>query len=221
MKFSIKKMIRVFISLPKTLYFNIRIFDLKTALKMPTFIAYDVTLSSLKGKVILPKDVSTFMVKIGLGGSEGVTCGKGYFKNNGIIQFKGKASFGKGVSIRVDQGMVCFGNNFSCNRNCFISVSNQMSFGNNTLLGFNISIRDSDGHKVYYNGNMSDEKGVVDIGNHVWIASDVKILKNTIIADDSVICGGSCLWGDFSSNPCSLIGGYPSKVIRENIKWEE
>lgn len=87
-------------------------------------------------------------------------------------------------------------------------------------MGWNITIRDSDGHKIIENNSYKDENGKIILGNHVWICSEVKILKNTFIGDNSVIGYNSCVVG--LKSPCnSLCVGYPAKVIKNNINWEK
>lgn len=57
------------------------------------------------------------------------------------------------------------------------------------------------------------------IGEHVWIASYVDVLKGVNIPDGSVIAYRSCVTKAFNEKG-SLIAGYPAKVIRDNIEWK-
>lgn len=69
---------------------------------------------------------------------------------------------------------------------------------------------------------MSHEKPShkpVHIGNHVWIASEVKILKGVSIADGCVIALGSIVTKSFDEENI-LIGGFPAKKIQDNVSWK-
>ena len=58
----------------------------------------------------------------------------------------------------------------------------------------------------------------VEIGNHVWIAAFVDILKGVNIPSDSVVAYRSCVTKPFF-NEHSLIAGYPAKQIKEQVNW--
>lgn len=219
----LKKFFRLVISIPKTIYFNFRVLPFNQAIKLPVFIAYDVELGSLDGVICIEMQTfRPFIIKYCLGGSEGVIARKGYFscgKESKII-FKGRASFGAGTSIRVDCGKIVFGNNFSANKNCFFSCSKKICFGSEVLMGFNISVRDSDGHSVYYNDQKKANLADIKIGDCVWIASNVDILKGTIIENGSIVAYRSCVVGGCFQENC-LIGGYPAKILRRNVYWKK
>jgi acetyltransferase-like isoleucine patch superfamily enzyme len=126
----------------------------------------------------------------------------------------------KGSSIRVSGGRLTIGNNFYMNKNCFISCSEKISIGENVLLGWNVNIRDSDGHEIIYNGESKKSIKPVIIGNHVWIASFSDILKGVFLPNDSVIGYRSCVTKGFGESHC-LIVGCPAKVVRKNIDWNK
>ena len=120
--------------------------------------------------------------------------------------------------MRVD-GKVTFGKNFSTNKNCFLSCTENVCFGDDVLLGWNVAIRDSDGHHVTCNGDKKQDRAEIVIGNHVWKASEVHILKGVTIGDNCIIGYRSTVTRSFPQNNI-LLGGYPAKVLKENINWE-
>ena len=216
-----------FLSLPKTLLFNLAVFPFRIAIKLPVLIAYNVKLANLnKGCIEIKGEVSRYMIRINMyDGSGGVNSSlkkSGYFDVKGKIIFNGKANFATGVSIRVDdQGELIFGDNFNCNMNCFLSCSNKVTLGNDVLLGWSINIRDSDGHNVFDLDDRNVETNIskpVSIGNHVWVASNVDILKGVNIPDDCVVGYRSCVTKNFEEKNC-IIAGYPAKVVKRNINW--
>ena len=103
-----------------------------------------------------------------------------------------------------------------------LPVGQWLTVGDDVLLGWRVNIRDSDGHSIY--DDITKIKNPIQknitIGNHVWIASYVDILKGTEIKDNSVIAYRSCVLSKFDKANC-IIGGYPAKILRENINWEK
>ena len=209
------------ISLWKSLLFNLKSFGIN-GISFPVLISRKCRLD-IHGKVKLT-NYRFNKVAIGFGGSVGVVENRySYFgiSKGATVIFKGKAGISSGNSIRVDSGVLVIGDKFSTNKNCFIACSKGIAIGDDVTLGWNVNIRDSDGHKV---GELNDSQldygyAPVNIGNHVWVCSHSHVLKGTSIPDDSVVAYGSLTTKTFEK-PNSLIGGSPAKVIKENIRWE-
>lgn len=203
---------------------NLKNFDFRMAVKMPILISHKVKIASInKGNIELnSQKIKPFMIKIGIEGVEGVAEDrKGFLllgKKSKVI-FNGRASLSKGISIRCSNGKINFGKNFYSNCNLSIICAEEISFGNDVLLGWNIDIRDCDGHTVYVNNQKKDGKRAVYIGNHVWIGAYVDILKGTHISDGSIVAYRSCVLNLFDEQNI-LIGGYPAIKLQEKVKWE-
>lgn len=211
-------------SFPRSFLINWKLFGFKNAIICPILISKKVECVGLsKGKIVLNSDSKyRGMVRVGFDGFLGVADNKkGYFiiGEKGSIAFCGSAVFGKGSSIRVDAGVLRVGTNICCNKNCFISCTSGISFGNDVLIGWNTSIRDSDGHVIMHDSIEKEPLSPVQIGNHVWIASEVDILKGVEIPDDCVVEYRSYVTKGFSKPHC-LIGGYPARVIQTGISWK-
>ena len=70
-----------------------------------------------------------------------------------MVVFNGKTCISKGSNVVVRQGAsLNFGGNFFCNANCNILANRGISFGDNVLMGWNITILDNDGHPTYWKG---------------------------------------------------------------------
>lgn len=210
------------ISIIKSLVYNIRLFGFRVGIKCPILFSSQIKVQGLsKNKIKLPKSPKRFGICIGFGGSNGVSSNKGYLSigHTGTIVFKGRASFGAGASIRVDSGTLTIGKNFSANKNVFISCTDSIKIGDNVLFGWNVNVRDSDGHRVYVSGKANPDLKPVIIGNHVWAAANVDILKGVIIGDNSVIAYRSCVLKPMKGENL-LIAGYPAKVVRDNVEWK-
>ena len=222
------KFLRLLLSLPKTIYFNLKVFPIKKAVRLPVLVSYNVRLGKLyKDSILLPESISMFMIKFNWDrGSEGVAAqtystGYLYISSSGSIEFKGRASFAIGMSIRIDDGNLVIGNQFFSNKNCSISCSKRIVIGDNALLGWNVTIRDSDGHAIYHLSEQSSPinppKPVI-IENKVWIGSNVTLLKGVTIMKGSVIGYNSCVTKSVLV-PNAIIAGYPAIIVRESIEW--
>ncbi|MBD3750809.1 MAG: hypothetical protein IE931_15140 [Sphingobacteriales bacterium] len=56
------------------------------------------------------------------------------------------------------------------------------------------------------------------IGQHVWIADNVTVLKGVSIGKSSVIGINSTVTKNVSDNMIAV--GNPAKIVKENINWE-
>lgn len=208
-------------SLPKTLYFNFRCFPLRTAIKLPVFVHHSFKLILQQPHISFSKTarIRPFIVRFGSRGSKGV------IPNNhgcicvekGTVEFGGFATFAFGSSIRVS-GNLKIGRNFSANRNSFIACSKSVFIDDDVLTGWDISIRDTDGHTVTQNGIPKLSQKEVVIGKHVWICSYAHILKGVTIGDGSIVGYRATVTKSLPENNC-LIVGFPAKVVQNNVEW--
>lgn len=101
------------------------------------------------------------------------------------------------------------------NRYCKIRCYDEISIGHHVAISENFTIWDSDAHEI-----VGDEKksGKIVIGDEVWIGTNVTILKGVTIGNGAIIAAGSLVNKDVPEN--CLVGGIPTKVLRNNIKWK-
>lgn len=224
----IGKLIKMIISFPKTAYLNLRLFPFITAIKFPIITTYDAVLHDVvRGSCAIEGDIRTGMIQLGWGsGSVGVPgiTEKTQWSVRGKIIFKGSAKLARGSSVRVDpDGELILGDHFACNKNCFLTAEKRIVIGDNATLGWNVNIRDSDGHSIF---GMDDPEAKtmnapeeVKIGNHVWICSYTDILKGVTIPNECVVAYRSCCVKSFTKEN-TIIAGSPAKIVRENIMWK-
>lgn len=213
----------------KSIIFNYKVFPLKLAIKVPIFVGDSLKWNKLKKGAIIIKNnnISTGMIKIGTdNGSYGVQCNKDSYisidKDSHII-FRGKARFARGVSLRCDEGgIIDVGNNVSFNQNFFCASNSTVKIGNDLMGGWNITIRDCDGHPIFPVGSDIAYEGVkpIEIGNHVWVGSEVTLMKGSKIPDESIVGWGSLVTHDLAQKSNVSIVGVPAKVVKVNIRWE-
>lgn len=214
--------IRKLLAIPRSLLINLRLFGIKKGIKMPLLIANKVKFRCPNKNSIVFKGGDK-RVYIGFGGSEGISNSSSMIKisKKGKIIFRGSTNFSEGISIRVDSdGILDIGNNFYCNKNCNISVTKKVTIGNDVIWGWDVNVRDSDGHKIIINNIVKKNLKSVNINNNVWIAAKVDILKGVTIPSDCVVAYRACVTKSIQSKN-ALIAGFPAKTIQENIKWSK
>ena len=96
--------------------------------------------------------------------------------------------------------------------------------GDNCMFSTGILIRVSDGHTILNKTsgkpiNAPVSPGGIEIGNRVWLGTDVCILKNVKIPDDTVVGIRSVVTKSFEE-PNTIIAGIPAKVVKRNIIWD-
>ncbi|SMC62869.1 acyltransferase [Cellulophaga tyrosinoxydans] len=99
--------------------------------------------------------------------------------------------------------------------------NSKITIGDDCLFAYDIDIRTGDSHSIIdtkSNKRINFAKDVC-IGNHVWVASHVSILKGVNIAANTVIATRSTVTKSFDRENI-LIGGSPSKILKEDINWD-
>ena len=117
----------------------------------------------------------------------------------------------------------------SCNQNAKISIGERTTIGYHTFLFASNSIRIGDdcliapfvyivdgnhqAKKEYKINEQPNETAPIAIGNDVWIASNVTILKGINISDGAIIAANSVVNTDVE--PYAIYGGTPARKIGE------
>lgn len=96
-----------------------------------------------------------------------------------------------------------------------------ITVGSDCLFAQDVTIRSTDGHKIY---NMDKSERLnnsrdITIGNHAWLAKGCSILKGTVIGNDVVVATNAIVNKEINKDNC-IIGGIPAKVLKEDIVWE-
>lgn len=95
-----------------------------------------------------------------------------------------------------------------------VICEHQITIGDYVLIGEQVTIMDSDQHRLSGSGAIS---APISIENHVWIGANVTILKGVSIGRGSVIAAGSLVTRDVP--PGKLAAGVPARVLRP-VTWE-
>lgn len=121
--------------------------------------------------------------------------------------------------------------------NCKVKVGSQSTFeevhiaatepksnitiGRDCMFATGIEVRTGDSHSLLDNttGNRINYAKDVVIGDRVWVASNVSLLKGSEILSNSVVATRAVVVSKFNE-PNILIAGIPAKKIKDNINWD-
>lgn len=101
------------------------------------------------------------------------------------------------------------------------ALNTEISIGSNCMLSYGLFFRTSDGHVIYdiEKKQQINSPANIKIGEHVWIGSDCKILKGTVVPANCIVGTDSVLTKDYEAQN-SVITGMPAKIIRSNVNWD-
>lgn len=215
------RFLKIAISIPRTLWFNIHYLPARQAVKFPIWIANNVRIKELhRGCLELHGKLKVGLIRIGYHEADGVdTCSVHTVINvakSGRLVFKNDAHIGQGAIIRVnDNGKITFGDNFAISGTTSIIASKSITFGDDVQLSWNSLIMDSDAHKIFdSSGNWINQSKEINIGNKVWIAANTTIMKGVNIADNVIIAANSMVNKSFAESGV-IIGGQPARPIKK------
>ena len=169
---------------------------------------------------IIVNKASKYSINIGChNGSYGLrrTKTQFYIYDNAQVIFNGNAIISKGSNIIARKNAsLSFGDSFFCNSNCNILANKGIYLGNNTLMGWNITIMDSDGHRIIYNNTEQESCKEVYIDNHCWIGSYPSILKGVKLDKNTVIPYGAIIHKSTNGYTNTI---FMNKILKNNVEW--
>lgn len=147
------------------------------------------------------------------------------FNGKGVIDIKKTAKFGykftQGfyssygyIEARNKRSKIVIGDNVWINNNIsLVSEGKGIEIGDNSLIGHDVEIIDSDFHELLPTHRIDGipRTGKVLIRKNVFIGNYVRICKGVTIGENSVIGIGSVVFNDIPSN--CIASGNPAKVI--------
>lgn len=201
-----------------------KVFALRDALKIPINISHNVKVGKVKkGCIELRGTIRHNMVYIGHQGFSAIADTQGliHIEEGGKMILNCSARFAQGVRLWIDKDATfSVGKNFYCNKNCLFRVMDNVSFGDDVLMGWDIEFNTADGHQICVDGKEKMSHASVAIGNHVWIGSHVRVAKGAVIPNQCVVAQASLVNKRFEKEHV-LIGGIPAQVVREGVEWKE
>lgn len=214
---------RLHFNFTKTLYFNFRVFNFKTAIQLPVWLYGHIQLEGIHRGCVVLQQYKTGGVRIG-GWHTQI-----YGHSNRCISFlriRGKLVLGKnvilqqGIIISVnDNATLSIGNNVHFNERCTIHSKLKITINDNCRFGWNVQILDSDFHYMVNKGKLTYRNAPVVIGNNVWVTNSVSVMKGTYLPAYTVVASNSLVNKNFKEmGEHCMIGGVPAKYITNGVE---
>lgn len=128
----------------------------------------------------------------------------GTLRTSGVVLFGGtRIELYRGASISIGEGSFI-------NRNTSILAETSVSIGDYVLVGWDVTITDTDEHDW---PGLGARTAPIVIGDHSWIGARSIILKGVTIGEGAVVAAGSVVTRDVA--PYTLVAGSPAKPIRD------
>lgn len=121
----------------------------------------------------------------------------------------------------VDYGCnIKFGKAFYANFNCTFLDPTLITFGDNVMLGPNVTFT-TVSHPTDPKRRITAEEYAepITVGNNVWFASNVVVLPGVTIGDGAVIAAGAVVRNNVAAN--TVVAGIPARVIKTYETEEE
>ena len=138
-----------------------------------------------------------------------------WVKYNGFVRVRSHARFEKGMQVELGD-KVQFG--------AYDEVACNLRVGNRVLMGSRVSFVGRNDHPFRTPGvsvwsSDAGQRGLVTVGDDVWIGSGSIILSGVTIGTGAIIAAGSVVTKDVPS--CEIWGGNPARKIRDRFETEE
>jgi len=138
---------------------------------------------------------------------------------NGKLIFKGRFVSRRNLSINVNNGTLVLGKDVFFNQGVSINCQGRISIGDYTILGEDVKMYDHN-HRFEL-GTLTKDLDFsikdINIGDNVWLGSNVIVLSGVTIGDNSVISAGSVVRKDIPSNMIFKDGEYIKIVKKRNF----
>ena len=157
-----------------------------------------------------------------------------YIRREGILRIGKNFSSNAGLIIETygRRAKIMIGQNVQVNYRLHIGAIDEISIGNDTLIGSDVLIIDHL-HGSYSRSNGSDPRIApqkrtltgerISIGERCWIGDKVSILPGVMIGDGTIIGANSVVTKNICAN--SIAVGNPARVIKrwnnEKNMWEK
>lgn len=203
----------------KTILINVKCLGLKEGLKLPIFIYQHTDIIDLNC-LYIKSEIMRGMVKIGSWRMK--SHGNTRLRISGTLIFHGPCEITGGCFIEVEKnGTLEIGKNVKIGESCKIMCANSIILEDYVRFGYEVTLMDTDYHYILDIGKLSTKRnvGIVKIGKSTWISSNVKVMKNSIIPNASIVVGGSLVNKDYSNTePNTIFVGTPAKPVKNGMR---
>lgn len=116
-----------------------------------------------------------------------------------------------------EKGTLIMGENFAATTSLKLICYHHVSFGTNTLIGWDCIFCDTDFHRTH-SEHPSSGYAPIEIGDSNWFAMKSIVLKGTRTPNRCIVGAGSVLTKDYSSLPKEcLLAGNPASLKKTGV----
>ena len=121
--------------------------------------------------------------------------------------------------LEIKDGAVFDTGYFSANGGSVIVVDRKVTFGEDVMIGRNVLVYDSDFHQLRdKNGVPANPAKEVVIEGHVWLTSNIAVLKGVTIGKGSLVTSETVVNRNVPEHSI-VAGGAAGKVIKDEVDW--
>ena len=219
------RLIKILLSIPRTILFNMRYLPINQAIKLPVWIASNVRVKRMHRGAIKGDLKRIGQIRIGYHEADAVDTYSAHtildIHKGGVFQIKNDAHIGHGAHICIKSGAILsVGRHFAISGTTAIICSQKIFIGDEVQFSWDSLVMDSDAHKIIdCDGELKENTKPITIGSHVWIAAKCTILKGSTVPDNCVVGVNSLVNTRFSNTEC-IIAGAPAREIGKIGRWE-
>lgn len=202
-----------------TLYFNFKVFGFFRGLKLQVIVGPKTKFGVLGRNSIIIHKPGFGRLRFGFckgSFAKGESC-QSYIniESNCIIEILDFVSMAQGIVFNVTNSSKVKITSLTANYGCLISIANGLIVDENVLLGWNVSIIDSDGHMIKsVDSNKKNVSRPIHIHKNCWLSAESTILKGVTLAEDTIIPYGNIITKS-NDSPQSIWGGYPNHILKK------
>ena len=144
--------------------------------------------------------------------------------NNCVLKIVGGDTIVRNTTfwIEDDDSVIVIGHDFTMEGGHIASTEgSSIIIGDDCMFSGDVEIKNGDSHSIIdakTKTRINRAKDVI-VGNHVWLTAHVRILKGSIIPNNTIIGNSSIISTTLFDENC-IYGGMPQKVIREGVCWD-
>ena len=121
--------------------------------------------------------------------------------------------------IEVKENAVLDTGFFSMNGGSVVLVDKHITIGEDAMFGRNVIIYDSDFHTIYdTNGVANNYPKDVVIGPHVWLTTNIMVLKGTSIGEGALVAANTVIAKDIPEGNL-VTANSVGKPVKEGVSW--
>lgn len=122
-------------------------------------------------------------------------------RGNALWSSEGGCRISYGSTVEILSGGLLDSQFFTMNSGSVLIAAKKIHLGHDVMIGRGVVIYDSDHHAVINSeGTVTNPDAPVAIGNHVWLATHVTVLKGTTIGAGSMAAAGTTIRGTVPAN---------------------